>query len=324
MMPSPLCELPFIDLYIRLDKPDRPLYRPMDRLSGLQSLLVPEDYYPDIQKLSAIVWEALNEEVEGAAEFEDLRFRLSKQRMADGSIWACARRISMKLPVLGELGFPSQMAAHLHGLGVRDGLIIVSGSTGQGKTTTAVALLADYLKTYGGTALTIEDPVEYYLKGRHGDFGQCFQVEVSDDSEWAVALKRSLRWSPRYIFVGEVRTPKAAEQLLRAATTGHLVITTMHAGSPEEAITGLLFYAERAMGPGAKDLLATSLTALVNQQLTGNGIYARYLYTEESAPGDPVRSLIREEKIGMLSTYIDRLSARLMNPRFLQDGKGGV
>jgi twitching motility protein PilT len=174
-------------------------------------------------------------------------------------------------------------------------------------------MLADFLRGYGGTAITIEDPCEFMLKGRHGDGGQCFQVEIEAEEEWALCLKRALRWAPRYIYVGEIRTPKAAEQLLRAATTGHLVITTVHAGSPEEALMGLIFLAEQAMGPGVQSILAAGLTALIYQTLKESGPSIRYLYTEPESPGDPIRSLIRENKIGMISTYIDRTAARLAN-----------
>ncbi|NTU77011.1 MAG: Flp pilus assembly complex ATPase component TadA, partial [Alphaproteobacteria bacterium] len=144
--------------------------------------------------------------------------------------------------------------------------------------------------------------------------GQCFQVEAQSDDDWAVCLKRALRWSPRYIFVGEIRTTKAAEQLLRAATTGHTVITTVHAGTPEEALMGIQFLAEQSMGPGCSSILATGLTALIYQTMRDIGPYARYVFTEETA-GDPIRSIIREGKIGMISTYIDRIEARLANSK---------
>ncbi|HEU0117923.1 MAG TPA: ATPase, T2SS/T4P/T4SS family, partial [Alphaproteobacteria bacterium] len=166
-----------------------------------------------------------------------------------------------------------------------------------------------------------EDPVEFMLKGRHGDGGHCFQVEVHQEEDWAVSLKRALRWAPRYIYVGEIRTPKAAEQLLRAATTGHLVITTVHAGAPEEALMGLIFLAEQAMGPGVQNILAAGLTGLIYQTMRESGPYIKYLFTEPDSPGDPVRSLIRENKIGMLSTYIDRQAARLANPTATATGQ---
>jgi twitching motility protein PilT len=126
-----------------------------------------------------------------------------------------------------------------------------------------------------------------------------------------------LRWAPKYIYVGEIRTPKAAEQLLRAASTGHLVITTVHAGAIEEALMGIIFLAEQAMGGSASTMLAASLTAISTQTIKETGPNLKYIYTEENSPGDPVRSLIRENKVGMLSTYIDRIAARLQgSPQF--------
>jgi Tfp pilus assembly pilus retraction ATPase PilT len=159
--------------------------------------------------------------------------------------------------------------------------------------------------------VTIEDPCEFMMAGRHGTGGHCFQVEVEKEEDWAINLKRALRWAPRYIYVGEIRTPKAAEQVLRAATTGHLVITTVHAGAIEEALMGLIFLAEQSMGSGVYNMLATGLTGIVNQSLKDVGANMRYIFAEENSPGDPVRALIRDNKIGMLSTYIDRTTARL-------------
>jgi twitching motility protein PilT len=310
-MVSSLNDLPFIDLYVRLDKPEQALYRSKERDQSTVSQFVPEEYQIAIDRFMMAVNSEMGEGSDGSIDFEGIRCRLSRQRMSDGTTWVCARRINTVVPLLEKLGFLPHLYNHMHGLGKRDGLILISGATGQGKTTTAVALLTDFLRSYGGTAVTIEDPVEYMLKGRHGTGGHCFQVEVRNDEEWAICLKRALRWAPRYIYVGEIRTPKAAEQVLRAATTGHLVITTVHAGTPEEALMGLIFLAEQAMGPGVQNILAAGLTALTSQTMTVHGPHVKYVYTEPDSPGDPVRSLIRENKIGMMSTYIDRIEARL-------------
>jgi Tfp pilus assembly pilus retraction ATPase PilT len=306
-----LGDLPFIDLYVRLDKTDQAYYRSKERSLSTISQLVPQEYNEALDRFILAVNNRLKDLHDGAIEAEGVRCRLSRQKTADGSQWVCARRINTAIPDIEKLGIDPKILAHMQTLGRRDGLIVVSGATGQGKTTTAVGLLAYFLKTYGGTALTIEDPCEFMLAGRHGTGGQCFQVEVEKEEDWAVSLKRALRWAPRYIYVGEIRTPKAAEQLLRAASTGHLVITTVHAGAIEEALFGIIFLAEQAMGSGVNTMLAASLTALIYQTMKDTGPQVKYLFTEENSPGDPVRSLIREGKIGMLSTYIERTTARL-------------
>jgi twitching motility protein PilT len=306
-----LDELPFIDLYVRLDKKDSSFFRSKERSQSVISQFVPSEFEETMDRFQTAVIDKLKEHNDGAITFENVRCRLARQHLNDGSSWVCARRINTVIPDIEKLNLPQVIVNHMMTLGKRDGLIVISGATGHGKTTTAVALLGHYLKTYGGTALTIEDPCEFMMAGRHGPGGQCFQVEVEKEEDWATGLKRALRWAPRYIYVGEIRTPKAAEQLLRAATTGHLVITTVHAGAMEEALMGIIFLAEQSMGSGAYNMLATGLTALVNQCLGETGPNLRYLYTEENSPGDPVRTLIRESKIGMLSTYIDRTVARL-------------
>ena len=82
------------------------------------------------------------------------------------------------------------------------------------------------------------------------------------------------------------------------------------AGSAEEALMGLKFLAEQAMGPGVEAILAQGLTALIYQTMRETGPFLKYVFTEIDS-SDPVRSLIRENKIGMLATYIDRAAARL-------------
>lgn len=313
MPESSLNDLPFIDLYVRLDESDHAYYRSKERSKSTLNQFVPHEFQDAIYRFMIAAKEKLIEHADGAMTFDGVRCRLSRQKLSDGSMWVCARRINTVIPDIEKLGLPPLIVNHMLTLGRRDGLIVISGATGAGKTTTAVGLLGYYLKTYGGTAVTIEDPCEFMLAGRHGEAGHCFQVEVEKEEDWATNLKRALRWAPRYIYVGEIRTPKAAEQVLRAASTGHLVITTVHAGAIEEALMGLIFLAEQSMGSGVYNMLSTGLTALVNQSLKETGASMRYVFTEENSPGDPVRALIRDNKIGMLSTYIDRTVARLQN-----------
>ena len=317
-----LDDLPFIDLYVRLDQIDESYYRSKERSQSTISQFVPAEFKETMARFRDAANEKLEEHADGAITFDSVRCRLSRQKTSDGSYWVCARRINTVIPDIEKLGLPPAYINHMLTLGRRDGLIVISGATGQGKTTTAVGLLGYYLKHYGGTALTIEDPCEFVLAGRHGDGGQCFQIEVEKEEDWAVNLKRALRWAPRYIYVGEIRTPKAAEQLLRAASTGHLVITTVHAGAIEEALMGIIFLAEQSMGSGVYSMLAAGLTGLVNQTIKETGPQLKYIYTEENSPGDPVRALIRENKIGMLSTYIDRTAARLQTAAGLANAGG--
>ena len=310
-MEENLKELQFADLYVRLDGDSPALYRSSERGKNIANKLVPKHLMPDVQVVAGLVMDQLKDR-DGSITVEGMRCRVSQETTADGERWACLRRISTVVPSLDTLGYSEHILPHLRSLGRRDGLILVSGATGQGKTTTAAALLQDYLKMYGGVAVTIEDPVEFVMRGRVGEFGHCFQFEAHRDEDWALLLKKSLRWAPRYIFVGEIRTPKAAEQLLRAATTGHLVITTVHAGAPEEALMGLVYLAEQAMGPGVNNILAAGLTGLLYQTMQASGPFVRYLFTEENNTGDPVRGLIRENKIGMINSYIDKIAARLV------------
>lgn len=307
-----LAELNLMDLYLRLDAPAPARYRPAARETGHPNLPVPATVGPEILQLTQELKSKFSDH-EGVFTHAGQRYRASIAKMANGETWAVLRRINPVVRTLEDLSFAPHIIQNLRLLGRRDGLIIISGATGAGKTTTAFGLLKDFLMRNGGTALTVEDPVEYVLDGSVGDHGFCYQLQVKEDEEWAKAIKSTLRWTPRYLLVGEIRTPRAAEQVLRAATTGHLVITTVHAGSIEESIYGILHLAEQAMGSGAHQIMATGLTAALHQTLSASGPFIRYIFTEDRNNGDPIRSLIRENRVGMINTFIDKQTARLQN-----------
>jgi twitching motility protein PilT len=308
-----LRDLPFMDLYVRLDAAGlgQARYRTPGRdYSNNWSRVLPDQYRAESRKVATELLSNV-ENPDSSYEFDGMRFRQSYQELANGQKWAILRRISSRVPTLEELSFAPHIINYLRRLGQRDGLILISGPTGHGKTTTTFALLADFMKRFGGVGITVEDPVEYMLDGPVGDYGYCYQVQVNRDEDWATPLKRALRWTPRFMLVGEVRSPRAAEQILRAATTGHLVLTTIHAGSVEESFMGLLHLAEQSIGHNAGYMLAQGLTAAWHQTLTSSGPFLRYIFTEENNNGDPIRSLIRENKIGMINSYIDKQAARM-------------
>ncbi len=308
---SKLRDFPFMDLYVHLNGMHPARYRSPQRDKHNQwTQILPKEYAADIQSLI----EKLRGETDNPDKsfvYEGIRFRLAFQHLANGEAWACLRKINATVPKLMDLGYAAHISRYLLNLGRRDGLILLSGATGHGKTTTCFSLLQEYLQNYGGVGITVEDPVEYLLEGPCGPHGYSYQIQVSNGEDWATPLKRVLRWTPRYLLVGEIRSPAAAEQILRAATTGHLVITTIHAGSIEDSLMGLLQLASQNLGGGARNILAQGLTAAIHQTLNESGPYVRYLFTEENNNGDPIRALIRDDRIGMINTYIERQVARL-------------
>lgn len=157
---------------------------------------------------------------------------------------------------LQQLGMPpDSLQALQRSLGLSHGIVLVTGPTGSGKTTTLYAALAR-LNTSRFSILTVEDPIEYYIDG----IGQT-QVNNKVDLDFARGLRAILRQDPDIVMVGEIRDTETAEIAVQASLTGHLVLSTLHTNTAVGAVTRL-----RDMGI-EPFLLSSSLVGLVAQRL---------------------------------------------------------
>jgi twitching motility protein PilT len=276
-----------------------------------------DEYIEDINDLRLACIQKGQHENEFHVDHLGVRYRVAVINDLDGT-WYAVRKSKTIIPPINSLGFPRPIVTHLAKLASRKGLIILAGATGQGKTTTAYSILNAYLHSFGNIAVTIEDPPEMMLNGPRGKFGHCFQLKLQPDETFGDALERAMRYTPKYILLGEIRRAHDASQALRAAISGHLVLTTIHAGNVIEAINSLLTLTARAddnIG-FAREQLASGLAGVIHQQLitqrgpTGN---RKVLKTEMLFLGDDpgLRSMIREGDTSQLGTHIEQQKSRV-------------
>lgn len=287
-----LAELNFTDLYLTVEDKDEAFYREgPNGGNGFALNMVPPNFAVHMQTLRSQLAKQVSKS--GIIDFGSIRLRFETSMMADGKVRAAIRRIPVGLPLLTDLSMSAAAVKALRVWSNERGLILIGGATGNGKTTTAVAILLDYLRTRPGIAVTIEDPPEYAMQGNLGTKGHCFQIEVRGDDEWETAVNTVLRWRPRYVMLGEIRCPEAAAQALRASTSGHLVIATVHGGALDEAADTVLRLAEAGMGEGARRLLAHNLIGVVRQQLSLNGPDLDYINLRRGDASEAVQTARR-------------------------------
>jgi len=189
------------------------------------------------------------------------RFRVNifRQRMTLGLV---LRTISSKIMSFAELNLPSVMEkiANEH-----RGMVVVTGTTGSGKSTTLAAIIDQINSTRSGHILTIEDPIEFMHRDK-----RCVitQREVGTDTRaYAAALKSALRQDPDVILVGEIRDVETMEIALEAADTGHLVMSTLHTMNCAETITRMISMFPPHHQDGVRLRLGSVLKSVISQRL---------------------------------------------------------
>ena len=152
--------------------------------------------------------------------------------------------------------------------------MLISGLPGSGKTTTLASTISGRLASLGGFGVTIEDPVEMPVSGFHGEFGYCEQMSIEPGETFYEKIVNSLRCFPSgdtsILALGEIRENEAAAELLRIGIDGHLVMSTIHAKGPVEAIHRVLSMASQGGEMSARSLLANSVKLVVHQSMLNN------------------------------------------------------
>jgi twitching motility protein PilT len=291
--------------------------RGVDAPEGGPLVSIDNIHIDDLNDLRLDCIQRAQHENEFGVDHDGIRYRVSVISDMDGT-WFAIRKSKAVIPPIKFLGFKRPIITHLAKLAQRNGLLILAGATGQGKTTTAYTILNAYLHSYGDIAVTIEDPPEMILNGPRGKHGHCFQLKLAPNESFGDALERSMRYTPRYILMGEIRRAHDASQALRAAISGHLVLTTIHAGSVIEAINSILTLTSRADDnvAFAREQLANGLAGVIHQQLVSkvvDGEKRKVLKTEMLFLGNDqgIRSMIREGDTQQLSTPIKQQLARV-------------
>lgn len=189
------------------------------------------------------------------------RFRVNvmRQRQHTGMV---IRRITSKVPSFEQLGLPKtleRLACE------KRGLIMVSGVTASGKSTTLASMIDFRNTTIGGHIITIEDPIEYYHEHKTGIVTQR-EIGI-DTNSYQIALKNALRQKPDVILVGEVRDPEVMEQTITAAETGHLCLATIHTNNASQAIERITNFFPEDRQQQVRIALSLNLRAIIAQRL---------------------------------------------------------
>jgi twitching motility protein PilT len=291
------------DLHLTVGAP------PMVRVNGS---LRPLPEYPKLTRtdtatlLRAMVddehWEVFeqNQELDMAYSIVGVsRFRanLYVQR---GSVGGVFRAIPHEIKPLDQLGVPESVARFAH---LPRGLVLVTGPTGSGKTTTLASVLDLANRTRQSHIITIEDPIEF-LHSHKGCIVN--QREVGGDtSSFANALKHALRQDPDVILVGELRDLETTATAIQAAETGHLVLATLHTQSAAQTIDRIIDIFPPHQQPQIRAQLSTALQGVVTQALApladGKG---RIVVTEVMVVTPAIRNLIREGKNHQIPSFM--------------------
>jgi twitching motility protein PilT len=237
-------------------------------------------------------------DVDFAIQYEGQRFRANGYKMLQGYAMVL-RVIITDVPHIDMLGLPS--AVH-DVLTKKSGLVLVTGQTGSGKSTSLAAMIDKINRERNENIITVEDPVEFV---HHSKKSIITQREVGRDTvSFGTAIKGALRQDPDIILMGELRDYETVSMAMTAAETGHLVFGTLHTNGAPETINRIIDVFPAEEQAQARSQLSQSLRLVVTQQLLkrkGGGRIGAY---EVMVCIPAIANLIREQKIVQIQTIM--------------------
>tara|TARA_B100001029_G_scaffold166821_1_gene159534 strand:- start:497 stop:1513 length:1017 start_codon:yes stop_codon:yes gene_type:complete len=238
-------------------------------------------------------------ELDTAVTLSGLRFRANFYKTINGPACVC-RRVESKIPEMDQFGLPQSLYDIVD---MHKGLVLVTGPTGSGKSTTLAAIVNEINKTRAANIVTVEDPVEFI----HTDNKSIVSHrEVGKQTKsFAAALKAALREDPDVILVGEMRDLETISLALTAAETGHLVFGTLHTSGAPSTINRIIDVFPPEQQEQIRAQISTSLKMVVTQRLlkTRDGL-GRVGAFEIMKCTSPIQNLIREAKIHQIPSIM--------------------
>jgi len=250
------------------------------------------------KKLFAVYLESLpKKEVDFSLEIEPMRYRCN-MFITKGKLGLVMRKIIGNVKTIDELDLPNSFKRIAS---MNSGLVIISGPTGSGKSTSMAAIIEDINRRYTKHVISIEDPIEYSFESKKSLISQR-EVGV-DTSSFNQGLKNSLRQDPDVIVIGEIRDEETLKIALRAAETGHLCLATIHTLGAAASIDRILDMFSIKDRDKVAINLSIVLKAVISQNLvkTSNGRIACFdiLFIDKA-----VANMIREGKINQITNYM--------------------
>jgi twitching motility protein PilT len=292
------------DLHIKIGA--APAYRIDGNLVKLKGLTVT----PEVAK--RLIYPLLSEEnlgklqslhsVDCSYRLGSLQFRINVFKENDG-ICAAIRALSLQIPSVESIGFPNDIWQDI--INRKQGLVLITGITGAGKSTTIAAMIDRISEKSACRILTVEDPIEYLFQQK---YSMISQREVGRDvNSFVDGLRSMLREDPDVVFVGEMRDAETIGMTLMAAETGHLVFSTLHTRDATGTVTRILDYFHPARQSEVRNQLSLGLRYIICQKLVpkkeGNGrIVAMEILNNNYASANLIRTGKIEQLYSQMQT----------------------